>query len=140
MKVFAIYVIVLFLLADRSYSHDIEVNITSFKRTPKEQVLVILGDYNRGVDLRGLYKNQVIIKELLAVIKSDNSIEAMTTIIERYNSQGIYLSYHMCGRAIDISKRGKKVTEFIEFMKKVQGVIVLDEGDHYHIQTTTKCK
>lgn len=140
MKVFAMIVITLLLLADRSYAYDIKVNITSFKRSPKEQALVILEDYKRGIDLESLYKKQVIIKELLAVIKSANSIEAMTAIIERYNSKGIYLSYHMCGGAIDISKKGKRVKDFIEFMKRVHGAIVLDEGDHYHIQTITKCK
>lgn len=138
-KIFVLFVMILVSIADTSFAYDIKIKVTSYIRTPKEQAVLMVNDYNRGVNLYYIYKNTKIIKEIIGVMKSDNVETAVTAIIEKYASEGEYLSYHMCGKALDISKRGRNVKDLIAFMVNLEGTKVIDEGDHYHIQTVTKC-
>lgn len=131
---------ILVSIADTSFAYDIKIKVTSYIRTPKEQAALMIKDYKKGVNLYNIYKNTKVIKEIISVMKSDNAKTAITAIIEKYASEGEYLSYHMCGKALDVSKRGKNVKDFIDFMVNVKDTKVIDEGDHYHIQTITKCK
>ena len=116
------------------------VEVTSYERTAREQAIILKKDYAHGRNLKRVYKDQKIIGEILKVIRRKNSLPLVEEIILKYYKKGRTISRHLCGQGIDISKRGKNVRSLILFFKKLDDVKVLDEGDHYHIQTISECK
>ena len=112
----------------------IKVRITDFWRSPTEQAHLLQKLKNNGVNLSKLYKQASIIKE----IEEADSVELIEIIIRKYINQGEYLSKHLCGKSLDVAK-DKGVKDFIAFISNSSDIDVLDEGDHYHLQITTRC-
>lgn len=137
--VLAIYLIFSTTLSLAESEETITITVTSFRRDAGEQAVLLKRLYDRGVNLQGLYVNQDIIKEVIIVLDERGDVEEIRNILLFYTIQGRYLSKHMCGKALDISKKGKNIKDFISFMKLLDGVKILDEGDHYHIQTKESC-
>lgn len=113
---------------------NLNVRITSFWRSPEQQAYLIYDMKKRGVNLKTLYVNKGIIDNIIKA-KTVKEIEAE---IREGISKGVYLSKHLCGKALDVSKTGD-YRDFVNFLSKIKGVKALDEGDHFHFQLTTKC-
>ncbi len=80
-----------------------------------------------------------MIEEVIAVEKGKNQRTQIIKIIKKYIDQGVYLSKHLCGRAMDIAKdKGHK--DLISFLTIGTHLKILDEGDHFHLEVTTKCE
>lgn len=114
---------------------ELNIIITSFLRSPTEQIHLLSRLEARGVNLFNLYKRKDVIK----AIKQKTTLEDKVAVLIDYMSKGVYLSKHLCGHAMDISKRGDAKV-FIQFMRNTENVIVLDEGDHYHLEIIKDCK
>ena len=114
---------------------NLKIRVTDFWRSPHEQALLIQKLKNRGTDLSSLYRKSEIIKN----IKKAQNTQEIEIIIRNYINQGVYLSKHLCGKAMDIAKN-KYTPEFITFMSGIDEINILDEGNHYHLELTTKCK
>ena len=119
----------------------LKIKITSFKRTSEEQAILLMKNYEKGIDLITLYKRKELITEIVEILKDSERFkkERIIVIIEKGIKDNKYLSKHLCGKAIDISKN-EASTVFIEFLNSVKGLSSIDEGDHYHIRVDSNCK
>lgn len=111
---------------------------TSFWRSPEKQADLLIEQYDKGVDLAKLYKNKGLINKVLSKMTEENVREEVTKVIKEGINQGFYLSKHLCGRAMDVAK-DQGIADFVYFMRSVPNMKVLDEGNHYHFEITTKC-
>ena len=115
------------------------IKVTSYERTTKEQAKIMLEDLKEGKNLYAIYKNDKIINEIIIASRRKDALHKVESIILKYQSKGFSVSRHLCGQAIDLSKGGKNVKKLLAFFSKVGKVIVIDERDHYHIQTVANC-
>jgi LysM repeat protein len=117
--------------------------VTSGTRTPYSQADAM---YTK-ITLRdnfSEYKNKKAVNEVLDAYKqakADNKSpqqikQAMAQTIENQTKQGIYISRHLRGGAIDVSLKGLNEQAFKESVKAVTGQEPLYEGKprHYHFQ------
>lgn len=130
-----ILIVVTCALVNAKESNKIKIRVTDFWRSPQQQAYLLEKLKKKGVNLLSLYKDTVLITE---VMKAEN-VEESELIIRKYMDQGIYLSKHLCGQAIDLAK-SNGVLQLISFLKNSNDIEILDEGDHFHLQTTTECR
>lgn len=137
-------------LSDRFYSMtQLDLRVTSGCRTPAnqaEQMFRILSD---GNTLKH-YINQKAAREILATYqrarkdgKSPESIIAdIADVIQKQVSKGVYISNHLRGGAVDISKRGMSAKQMDDFRQAVKSMglrrPVENEGagsqPHFHVE------
>jgi hypothetical protein len=117
----------------------VEVKVTSYERSTLEQARIMLNDLKHGKDLRAIYKNNKIVEDIEKVYQERDAVHKIEKIIIKYQEKGFFISRHLCGQAIDISKRGKNIEKLFSFLNKVGKVTIIDEGDHFHIQTIAGC-
>ena len=140
-KIMLLMILILILFMKESQPKGIiQFRITSFERTAQEQAELLIRDRREGKNIQLLYKNQELITEIVNNIDKNekNILESTTLIIQEAIDRGSFISKHLCGKALDISKRRSSI-EFIKFMEKLENVSVIDEGDHYHLQIESKC-
>lgn len=111
-----------------------ETIITSIERTPREQAQLMHNMKKRGISLRNLYKPT---KTLDTIIAAKTVEEIEQAILDGIRC-GYYISKHLCGKALDISKRGLYI-DLLLFFSHFDNVEILDEGDHYHVQLKESC-
>jgi hypothetical protein len=67
----------------------------------------------------------------------DDTIAAMTRVVEEQVSRGQYISLHLRGEAVDVRSRTMLPAQrkaFEEAVQRVLGHGPLEEEDHYHVQ------
>jgi uncharacterized protein YcbK (DUF882 family) len=131
--------VILFLTG---HSVNGEVIITSNLRTPESQVEAMAGLVSRGVDIRSLYARKSLIEPLAESLKNDNKAKAIHQLREQV-ANGDYLSSHLCGKAVDISLRSFKKSDYRKIpqlvMNNFKDVQVIFEGNHFHIEEKGGC-
>jgi len=128
------------LILNTSYAAILKIKVTSFNRTSQEQAKLLIEDRKAGKNIKIIYKNKDLITKVSNEIdkKNDSVLEDVTKIIKDAMKEGIYLSKHLCGKAIDLSKR-EGAKKFISFMKNDKSLQVIEEVDHYHLQFKSEC-
>jgi hypothetical protein len=91
-------------------------------------------------DLRQLYRRGNGPKIVSALLNVPNTVSAMAAVLQRFGEQGIFLSRHMRGDALDIRKRrgavwfsAAEVATIMEAAKRL-GARALNESDHIHVE------
>ena len=123
--------------------------VTSGKRTETAQASALktkrtesLRKYgDEGKDLRGLYrrgKGPEIVESILAV---PNEVAAMAEVLRRWVAQGVYMSRHMRGDAVDFRVRGLSEAQIKTIMRgsEALGTNVVREKTPAHIHVGRVC-
>lgn len=112
--------------------------VTSGVRTVRAQAKALLRKRQLGDDLSRIYRRghgPEIVRALLAV---PAQVEPMAQVLQFYVDQGIYMSRHMRGDAIDLRSRGLSAEQIqsIQQAAQAQGARVLVESTppHIHIE------
>jgi hypothetical protein len=137
------------LFADRKHTLIIryrrsagrDLYITDGHRTERQQAIAI----RKNLRLYGtrhvivLYRSSPAIREIVQAYRlnrrSGRSISAMTRVIEKQVSQGIFISNHMRWRAVDVRSRGwhRARLSVLQQVAQSMGARVSVEPNHYHV-------
>ena len=118
-------------------------HVTSAYRSPKEQAFIMINKHAAGQNLYKLYKHSEVIDDFLSAYVF-GSFNDMVEVIEIYMDKGIYLSKHLCDKAIDVRSRNMTLEEQEEFIKIVEGIPGIEilqefKPPHFHIQYKGDC-
>jgi len=118
-----------------------ETTVTSARRTSRDQARIMLGNFTRKGEnpeyLRSLYRNKTVIEALLSV---PYTVEDWTEVIDGFAKQGIYVSSHQTGKALDFRVRDLSaqmraaLVSALAHVARLIGGRILDEGDHIHLE------
>lgn len=113
--------------------------ITSGYRPPERQAPAIYNNIVRKGELRvrNTYLNRTAIDQILAAYRAhktnrQKAIEAMTDVISKQVSRGVYISSHLLSNALDV-----RVTADFKVLGRVAASVggrVITEGDHFHME------
>ena len=111
----------------------IPITVTSGFRTPEEQAKALQVKRNGKDDLVALYG--VNAKKILDV---PNEVSAMTVVIKKMIEQGVYMSPHMRGSALDIRSKNWSRDQLAQVEKAVTelGAKPLEEKIPPHLHVT----
>ena len=125
-----------------------DLTVTSGTRTPSKQAQAMYEKLTHGGIPSYFYADHTAYEEILAAYddtrktgaSEDTTVEAMTKVIERQVSRGVYISRHLRGEAVDVRSYDMS-QENQEVLKEAVGRIVGDpdrhliqESDHLHLQ------
>lgn len=118
-----------------------DLYITSGQRTERRQAIAIRSNLRRyGTrHVIALYRSSSAIKEIVRAYRlnrrSGKSISAMTAVIQKQVSCGIFISNHMRWRAVDVRSRGWHQARLSVLRQVAQsmGARVSVEPNHYHV-------
>jgi len=130
-------------LGDRYYEQTgAEVTVTSGRRTPRGQAQAMYDNLRRNRRTR--YANEKAYDEILKLYNDvvasrasqQDTVGAMTRVIEQQVSRGVYISAHLTGDAVDVRSRDMSLWQRRQFQEAVRAVGARwrDETDHYHLQ------
>ena len=113
---------------------EIPITVTSGFRTPEEQAKALQVKRNGKDDLVALY-GVVNAKKILDV---PNEVSAMTVVIKKMIEQGVYMSPHMRGNALDIRSKNWSRDQLAQVEKVVTelGAKPLEEKIPPHLHVT----
>ena len=122
-----------------------ELTVTSGRRTPRGHAQAMYDKLQRRDNLRSLYRNTAALDGILRAYNgavasgaSDQAtIDAMANVIQQQISEGVYISEHLRGDALDVRSRDMSPWQREEFERAVQEVLHHKpklETDHYHLQ------
>ena len=134
-------------IADEYYARTAAgIYVTSGTRTAAQQAGAMYYKLAHG-DLLNEYNNRHAANEIsqayingVAAHKAEAGIISdMTTVISNQMSNGVYISRHLRGGAVDVRNRDmsrEQKAAFLESVRAVNNVTVLNEGipPHYHLQ------
>jgi Putative peptidoglycan binding domain len=90
------------------------LTVTSGTRTPRSRAAAMFKKLTRGGISPHFYRNRQAYEEILAAYNAARkaraneqaTVDAMTRVIDRQVSKGIYISLHLRGEAVDVRSRG----------------------------------
>ena len=114
--------------------------VTSGYRPPDRQSKAMYDKLvNEGeTSVRNLYKNKVLIDEILNVYRSNKgnppvAVAEIQKTIEGQMKRGKFISNHLLSNAIDVRKATTNLASLRTAVSQVGGRVVV-EGNHYHIE------
>jgi peptidoglycan hydrolase-like protein with peptidoglycan-binding domain len=114
--------------------------VTSGYRPPDRQSKAMYDKLvNEGeTSVRNLYKNKVLIDEILNVYRSNKgnppvAVAEIQKTIEGQMKRGKFISNHLLSNAIDVRKPTTNLASLRTAVSQVGGRVVV-EGNHYHIE------
>ena len=124
------------------------LTVTSGTRTPRSQAAAMYYKLTHGGIPSHFYKNHQAYGEILAAYNDARkaraneqaTVDAMTRVIDRQVSKGIYISLHLRGEAVDVRSRGMSSNDTKVLDEAVRRVVgdpkqhLLQETDHFHLQ------
>jgi len=119
-----------------------DLTVTSGKRTPQGQAQAMYDNLQRNSTPH--YSNQAAFHQIVEAYNDavatgagqEGAVEAMASVIERQVSQGVYISAHLTGNAVDIRSRDMSDEEkdALEEAAKSAGGRVVIETNNIHLQ------
>jgi len=121
------------------------LEILSGTRAPKEQARAMWANIYYGRNRETQYRDRDAYNEIMTAYQNrrrmgaseDDTIAAMTRVVEEQVSRGQYISLHLRGEAVDVRSRTMLPAQrkaFEEAVQRVLGHGPLEEEDHYHVQ------
>lgn len=114
--------------------------ITSSRRTVSEQTNLVVAMLRKQKNLRFIYENEKLAAELTRAYYKGGSLSVSYVILKNMRD-GIYLSKHLCGKAVDIrirDKTKKQVKELRELLESGLNVETIVEHHPYHLHVESK--
>ena len=121
---------------------DLQFVLSSNLRGTDRQAKELARMLSNGKDLSKLYKAS---KATLDAIKRgyiSGGEAGIQEVLDEQQSRGIFMSSHLCGRAIDIyplKESRLTMRQLYDRVKLLRGYKVINEGNHIHIQTLKGC-
>ena len=119
-----------------------DLTVTSGKRTPRDQAQAMYDNLQRNSTPH--YSNQAAFHQIVEAYYDalatgageQAAVNAMTSVIEQQVSQGVYISAHLTGDAVDIRSRDMSDEEIDELEEAATsaGAQVIIETNNIHLQ------
>lgn len=128
-----------FLAALRaSTSASTPIVVTSGKRTAERQAKALLKKLQLKDDLTKIYKRGRGPEIVAAIMAAPRTVAAITAVLLSFMAQGVYMSRHMRGDALDLRSRGLSAAQVAEIKAAAEAlgarVLVESTPAHIHIE------